>query len=1160
MSSIPSLTSNLRYLLLLAAFASLSLYLLLPSDVRTVHSQPVYPHPERKREVPSNYDIRTDKRAADKILSFRSREKKTAVDIADIRETVVRGERALKNRVQDVEVAYNPELQHAEVITPKTSRGRSFLTRPSSGKRSNLLKQFLDENAELTGLKRSDIPSLRTVREHSNRPKSLSFVELKQEINGIPVFRGGVKAGFTASGELVRVVNGLAPGLDRNKLSRDFGDPVAALTAAVEDIENTTVDLERAAREITIQGVEVKFGEGPSAPTAEKIYFPTELGVAVAAWRVLIWQRESAFYVIVDAASGTVLWRKNITEEQTQPATYSVYADPDAWMNVAQSPFPFSPGPLTLTGAQGAAIPRTSVTRIGNEPPFTFNQLGWLPDGATITKGNAVHAGLDRSTPNGIDPNSEAVASDRNFSFDFDPLNPNTGIGQAPLPATQEYPGTQFQQGVITQLFYVTNWFHDATYLLGFDEAAGNFQEINFTGQGLGGDPVSAQAQDFAGVNNANFSTPADGTPGTMQMYLFTSHSPNIDGGLDNTVVIHELTHGLSNRLHGDGFGLFNDMSRGMGEGWSDFFALSLLSRPNDPLDGIYTIGSYVMYVGGQNSQNAYYGIRRFPTAIRSSTGGPQGRPHNPLTFADLDQTQFDVSDGAFAPRTDGSPDQVHRVGEIWCNALWEVRARMISRLGWEAGNRQVMQLVVDGMKLSPLSPTFISGRDAIVAAAFAGGTEDDLADIWAGFAIRGIGAGASVQNPGGTSTGGTGTARVTESFELPDLQQTDDLIVSDASGDGDGYPEPGESVTLTIPVTNATGRLAVDVAVSVSGGGSASYGVLGGISTESREISYVIPNDAACGSSIPITLELTSSLGTQILTRNIFIGRPGETEVSESFDNVTAPDLPAGWKAEAISGGVNFVLSSSSPDTPPHSMFALDPSTVGGGTDLTSPAISVTTPTASLTFRNSYLTEERWDGGVLEISIAGGPYQDILAAGGSFVQNGYNDILGAGKNNPVGSRAGWTGNSGGYLTTVVQLPERANGRIVHLKWRFGADDNTAPNVPSPGWRIDSISLAGAGFVKDFVCSLSTGGAKASISGRLTTPSGGGLRGATVILGGPGGVSRRVTSSSLGFYQFDDIDAGHTYSISVISKRFRFTPRELQVSGNLADIDFVGVE
>ena len=106
----------------------------------------------------------------------------------------------------------------------------------------------------------------------------------------------------------------------------------------------------------------------------------------------------------------------------------------------------------------------------------------------------------------------------------------------------------------------------------------------NFGRGGLGNDAVQADAQDGVGTDNANFSTPSDGSPGRMQMYLFSGPTPDRDGDLDHEVVLHEYTHGLSNRRVGGGVGISSLQPRGMGEGWSDWYARSLLSEPGDDL------------------------------------------------------------------------------------------------------------------------------------------------------------------------------------------------------------------------------------------------------------------------------------------------------------------------------------------------------------------------------------------------------------------------------------------------------------------------------------------------------------------------------------------------------------------------------------------------
>lgn len=79
-----------------------------------------------------------------------------------------------------------------------------------------------------------------------------------------------------------------------------------------------------------------------------------------------------------------------------------------------------------------------------------------------------------------------------------------------------------------------------------------------------------------------------------------------------------------------------------------------------------------------------------------------------------------------------------------------------------------------------------------------------------------------------------------------------------------------------------------------------------------------------------------------------------------------------------------------------------------------------------------------------------------------------------------------------------------------------------------------------------------------SISGRVTTPTGAGLRNAVVTLTDAQGSQRSVVTSAFGFYTFADVETGQTYVIRVISKRFRFQPLSLPVTAELTGIDFVG--
>ncbi len=198
--------------------------------------------------------------------------------------------------------------------------------------------------------------------------------------------------------------------------------------------------------------------------------------------------------------------------------------------------------------------------------PGTPSGDAWLS--GTITSGNNVDAYLDRDGNNAPDSLTDhnagldagrAFSAKQDFTFTF----------------TANTDPRQFGPAAVTNLFFYSNQMHDWMYTLGFTETARNFQTNNFGRGGSGNDPVKAEAQDGSGTNNANFATPADGSSGRMQQYIFTAPTPDRDSDLDGDVVLHEYGHGVSNRLIGNGSGLGGTQSGAMGEGWSDYLALA---------------------------------------------------------------------------------------------------------------------------------------------------------------------------------------------------------------------------------------------------------------------------------------------------------------------------------------------------------------------------------------------------------------------------------------------------------------------------------------------------------------------------------------------------------------------------------------------------------
>jgi hypothetical protein len=131
---------------------------------------------------------------------------------------------------------------------------------------------------------------------------------------------------------------------------------------------------------------------------------------------------------------------------------------------------------------------------------------------------------------------------------------------------------------------------------------------------------------------------------------------------------------------------------------------------------------------------------------------------------------------------------------------------------------------------------------------------------------------------------------------------------------------------------------------------------------------------------------------------------------------------------------------------------------------------IAISSDAAVLSFRNNFNTEfsggTYWDGGVLEVSspnINGGAFTDVtdLAVRGSFITGGYTGEIDGTANNPLAGRMAWSGPSGGYIDTVVNLGPNVNGQTIKLRFRAGSDDGTIADPPDPGWHIDSLSLVG---------------------------------------------------------------------------------------------------
>jgi subtilisin-like proprotein convertase family protein len=821
-----------------------------------------------------NFDVRDDDAKSSQVVREKHLERhaKQKAKKDKIQQEMKQAEKRLARELGDpvnvLSVKHSPRTGAPEAVG--IAHGRGKLTRGASNDRERVLRKFLQDNADLFGLERSEVAHLVKSADYTNPAGNLAWVRLEKKIKGKSVFRGELSAAFTASGELVAVNGELPAAIDdsdaKDEPSVTAAEAIAVAAASVGlTVNPTELSLKETDGTISI------FSGGPFSDDtrAELQYFPLDVGAVELAWNLTLSINDSeAYSFVVGAEVADVLYRKDLVDEQVQPATYRVYD--------ADSPGPLSPSNATPgSGIQGPGIARTLFTLVSEGP--SFDDLGWITDGGNTTTGNNVDAGLDLVSPDGIDAAGRPTGSPfRVFDFVYDP--PPLGSD----PPTN----TDYRWGEVTHMFFWSNRYHDRLYELGFTEAARNFQANNFGRGGLGNDRLLAQAQDFSGTNNANMLTPADGTSGRMQMYVFTGPNPDRVSALDQDVLLHELTHGTSNRLHNNASGLNNTMSGGMGEGWSDFYARALTSGPDEDVNGVYAAGGYstLLIVAGF-TDNYYYGIRRFPYSVISNLG-TNGEPYNPLTFADIDPTQINLTDGAFPRGPIGSSTafQVHNIGEVWASALFEVRARIITRMGWALGNPRMLQIVTDGMKLDPVNPTLLHGRDSILTADCTGFAGEDELDIWNGFAARGMGYSAVATSSASSS--------VVEAFDVPNLVVGTPAISGGTCDLDDGVADPGETVVIAIPITNPyCATSATGVSVSLDGGTPVSLGTIAAGATANASFNYSVPT-GTCGALLHPSVAITSSLGATTRTFDLQIGTPvaAGPPASYSTGNISVP------------------------------------------------------------------------------------------------------------------------------------------------------------------------------------------------------------------------------------------------------------------------------
>ncbi|WP_394665381.1 T9SS-dependent M36 family metallopeptidase [uncultured Chryseobacterium sp.] len=266
------------------------------------------------------------------------------------------------------------------------------------------------------------------------------------------------------------------------------------------------------------------------------------------------------------------------------------------------------------------------------------------------------------------------------------------------------------------------------------------------------------------------------------------------DGSFDNGIVVHEYGHGISNRLTGTGSGCLNSSldKEQMGEGWSDFFALMLTNKAGDNASVPRGIGTYAV---GQGISGG---------GIRPARYSPDFTI-NDFTYGDTNGMEYTNTSGQIVP-------DVHSIGFVWASMLWDLHWQYVAKYGYSSdvmsnttnGSSRVLQLVTDALKLQICNPTFIDGRNAIIAADQAKGGVDRCM-IWRTFAKRGLGVNAAAGSK-------TNINDQVEDFTVPAdcVLATDEVKV--VKNNISIYPNPAKNEFFINFPSNTLGKVSVEI------------------------------------------------------------------------------------------------------------------------------------------------------------------------------------------------------------------------------------------------------------------------------------------------------------------------------------------------------------
>ncbi len=375
------------------------------------------------------------------------------------------------------------------------------------------IRSILNENNKI-GVTYQDY---RVSNQHTSNVSGVEHIYLQQQYKGLDIYQHTLSLHIDPKGAFFKMHDQYYKSIEKSTISEGFTlSPIQSLNQFLQRINIVEVN-DKMVSKGDSEGFEVY--DNPLDKSDDirikKVLFAKDNLTLVAAYQIEIYTNPDLWEAVVDAKSGEILSQENLTltcfhfdsPEEKKGCTQHHEQALSTKSELTMVPNSYNVFPL------GVESPIHGPRSIEVNPSDNVaSPFGWHDDNGVIgaeytsSKGNNVEAKDD------IDNNNETVpgqmaqgGTSLMFDFPYDgTATPTTNLDAA-----------------ITNLFYWNNMMHDVWYHHGFDEASGNFQELNYSGLGLGSDYVNADALDGGGTNNANFSTPSDGGNPRMQMYVW---------------------------------------------------------------------------------------------------------------------------------------------------------------------------------------------------------------------------------------------------------------------------------------------------------------------------------------------------------------------------------------------------------------------------------------------------------------------------------------------------------------------------------------------------------------------------------------------------------------------------------------------------------------